>query len=81
MNELDKKIIRLFKIIYDVNTADIEDIINILKTIDVEWKKEILLSMYKRYKTMKNNYKFITREIDHTLEKISAEENILTFNF
>lgn len=79
MNELDKKIIELFKVIYDLNNDDINEIGNTIKDLTDEEKKATIVALYERYKSMIDNSKHLLQDIDNSIDKINAENLILNF--
>lgn len=86
MNELDKKIIELFKVIYDLNNDDINEITNTIKDLTDEEKKSTIVALYERYKSMIDNSNILQTKLqsvknnyDEHLEEINTNDIILNF--
>nr|MDD3719981.1 hypothetical protein [Candidatus Gracilibacteria bacterium] len=79
MNDLDKKIIELFKVIYDLGDEEINDLLVSIKDLTDDEKKSTIVALYERYKSIINNSNILLQDIDNLTDKISAESIIFNF--
>jgi len=84
MWNIDKKIIKLFKIIYDIDENDVLQLEEILNKIDNKNKDKIVGYLYIKYQFFKENnkiliqnLKFIENDIEQQKDKIQANKLLL----
>ncbi|GEM_PF-5848314 len=86
MKELDKKIIELFRVIYDLDEKDINDLQKTIKDLSDDEKKSTIIALYKRYESRIINSKHLVEKLqtiknntDEFLDEINSKD--IKFNF
>jgi hypothetical protein len=86
MNKLDYNIIYLFYLIYKIDEKDKDRLLNAIKTLSDDEKKQYTIALFERYKAkirnlkiLKQDIKLINNKLEEDIENLQFEEN--DFNF